>query len=355
MRPWLSVALLAFVLTAGCKDAAKEAPPAEADADAAPTDAPKGEPAKGNDDEAAEKEAAPAKAGDETDGKKKGGRAETVKQAVADAEPIEGLELIPSESLLVAGVDVAALVKLPIWAELRDSLGTRQREQMRAATDCGAGPDKWRTFVIGTDPTTRGMAMVVTVEGIGKKETLKCLEGALGFELSPDGKTMSDHTGGGIVVDDDAIAFASTGWMRLLEARIEGKGSSVAEGSLSSAIKRSDPGKTLWVAGTLPPAQRTMAAAFLGKEPQDVAGWADLAAGLKVQLSVTVDDAKGVLSSLQLQWLAFRGGLESRGVPKGIVDSVTFSEKGGAVYVDVSATADETRTLTDNVRGMMGI
>lgn len=368
MRSWLSAGLVVLMAAgSGCKSetgkavadgaagakengkaAASEGDGAEAGA-ASPVDA-----------EGKSKATATAKSeGKDSDGEAKakpsGGLSGAVKKAVADAASIKGLELIPDRAILLAGVDVAALVTLPVWPRLRDSLGTRQKDQMKAAAGCGVDVDKWRTFVIGTEPVTRGMAMVVTVEGIGKKETLRCLSGVLGFTLTADGKRMSDHTGGGVVLDDDSIAFASTAWMDLLDARIEGKGTAAAAGPLRAALSRTDRSKTLWVAGTLPEVQGELVAAALGTKIHDVAGWADLRDGLDVQISIAVPDGKETLQQLQLKWLGAKMLAESRAVPKGVADSVELTEKDDVVTVALSATPEETRTLTDSVRTMMGI
>jgi hypothetical protein len=226
---------------------------------------------------------------------------------------------------------------------------------MAAGDKCGVGSETWVSFVIGTEPTSRNMAMVATAKGLGKKESLRCLAAELGFHLEPDAKTMSDHTGGGIVLDDDSIAFATTDWMPRLTDLVAGKGAKVADGSLAEVLARTDQTKTLWFAGSVPAEARMMARVALESSVYDVAGWADFGAGLEVKLSLRVDDAKVVRERLETQWRTAKGLATSSGVPQGVADSLKFSAKDAVVTAELAATEDEVRTIIDTVMTAMGI
>lgn len=291
------------------------------------------------------------------DGTRKAGKglAKTIELAMGGRGRTEGLALIPDAAIVVGGADVAALVKLPIWETLRPSLPPRENGFLKAGEKCGVGPGTWRSFVIGTEPLSRQMAMVATATGLGKPETLRCLAADIGFVLSEDAKRMSDHTGGGIVIDDDSIAFATTDWMNSLQARIDGQGKGAAEGPLKACLARADQSKTLWFAGVLPEDAKAMAKMALDANIDDAAGWADLAAGMKIELSLAVHDGKAVRERLQQQWEAAKGFATSSGLPRGIADSIEVTDKDDVVRVQASATELEVRTVTETVMQSMGI
>ena len=283
------------------------------------------------------------------------GLAETLALAMRGGGEVRGLDLILAGAVVVGGVDVATLVKLPIWGSLQTSLPSRERGFLEAGSTCGVPPQTWKSFVIGTDPVTRDMAMVATATGLGKAQTLQCLSASLGFALQPDAKRMSDHTGGGIVLDDDSIAFATNGWMPLLEERVAGQGSKLADGKLAAVLARVDQSKALWFAGALPEDAQSTARMVLQANVHDVAGWADLAAGVKVHLSLAVDDGKGVRERLHEQWMSAKSMATSSGVPQGVADSVVFADKDDVVTIELAATEAEVRTITDMVMRAMGI
>jgi hypothetical protein len=302
-----------------------------------------------------EAKADPAGEAEGGSGKSGKGLAKTFELALRGSGRTAGLELIPEAATVVGGVDVAVLVKLPIWATLRPSLPPREDGLLAAGERCGVGPGTWRSFVIGTEPQSRQMAMVVSATGLGKPETLRCLALDIGFSLSEDAKRMSDHTGGGVVIDDDSIAFATTGWMDRLAARIDGHGKGVAEGPLEACLARTDRTKTLWFAGVLPEDAGAMAKMALDATVHDVAGWADLAAGLKIEVSLAVHDGKAVRERLQQQWEAAKSLATSSGLPRGIADSLEITDKNDLVRVQASATELEVRIVTDTVMQAMGI
>ncbi len=327
------VAVSALVMVSSCKDETA----ATVDQSPAPA-AKKADPAK---DE-------PATAPDKGEAKTGPGLAGAVEKAVDDAKASQTTLLIPDVATVVAGADITAFVGHPLFESLETRLGSRPREQLQAATRCGVGPDKWRTFVIGIDPAGHDMAMVATAVGLGKKATLECLAKEIGtFTLSEDSKTMSDHTGGGIVLDDDAVAFATPAWMSPLRERIDGKGKAAADGPLKAVMDRTDSTKPLWFAGLVPVRQREMASGTLGSEPSDLAGHLDLAGQVALQLTVAVPDPKAAQQKLHMQWNLFKGMATGNGVPQAVADSVKFGQVDGAVSLELSASnADIENVLT---------
>lgn len=353
MRPWALGLATAVVALTACKkqDAATDEAPPSAEASPEPGDEAKA-------DETRVSPPAPAAKADATAPSKPGeGLAAKVDAAMKGhaAGDIKGLEMIPDAAVVVAGVDVATLVKQPAWARLRTRLPRREAGFMEAGSKCGVGTETWVSFVIGTEPTSRNMSMVATAKGLGKEKTLRCLAGALGFDLEPDAKTMSDHTGGGLVLDDDSIAFATTDWMPRLTDLAAGTGAKATDGSLKEVLARTDQKKTLWFAGNVPLQAQMMARMALETSVHDVAGWADFAEGLKVRLSLRVDDAKKARERLQAQWRSAKYLVTSSGVPQGVADSVEFSDADALVTAELSATEDEVRTIIDTVMTTMGI
>ncbi len=274
------------------------------------------------------------------------GLAGVIGETLSGAKASTATRLIPEGATVLVGLDIAPFVQSPLFESLKTRLGRRQREQLEAATRCGVGPDRWRTFVIGFDPTTRDMAMVTEATGLGTKATLQCLADQIGtFTLSEDGKTMSDHTGGGIVVNDDAIAFATPTWMGPLQDRIDGKGTPASEGPLAPVLARADRSAPLWFAGLIPVRQRAMAMGMLGSEPSDVAGSLRGSDVVELRLSVAVPDPETATAQLKPQWNVLQGLVISNGVPKSVVDSVKFGQADGAMTVQVSASNSDIELL----------
>lgn len=287
---------------------------------------------------AAPPSSSPAKAGP--------GLAGAVKDALGSAKTSRGATLIPAGATGLMGVDVAAFVKQPVYATLKSRLGNRQRTQLEAATRCGVGPDKWRTFVIGFDSKTRDMAMVVEATGLGTKATLQCLVKEIGtFTLSEDGKSMSDHTGGGIVLDDDTIAFATPPWMDPLQQRIDGKGKAAIEASLKTLVARADQSKPLWFAGLIPTAMSTMASGTLGSTATNVSGGVTLSKEAGLQLAVGVSDPKVAREQLQTQWNAAKGFATVSGIPQAVANSVEFGHTDAVVTASLSASYSDIEAM----------
>lgn len=301
----------------------------------------------GKDDEAPKQDTpAPATDQESDPGAPGRGLAATFQDALSGKRKVKSLKLIPKGAVVLAGANVQELVSRPIWDKLQASLGGRQRDQMEAATKCGVGPDKWRRFVIGASGNGNDMAMVVEAEGLGTRPVLDCLVAAIGnFELSEDGKRLSDSTGGGIVLGDDAIAFANPGWMPLVEKRIEGGGEAAID-ELASVMARTDQTKTLWFAG-VDFEELDEVSVALDSEVEDFAGWVDLSAGMSLWLSLSVPDAAKVRTDTETKWKGIAGMLREM-VPAPVVDSVKFSDEGKLFRVEVQASESDLSKLASD-------
>ncbi len=263
------------------------------------------------------------------------GLAATVDQAIASAKASTSLMLIPSGVSWMLGVDIAAFIAKPYWRTIKDHLSLRPRRQLEAAERCDVGPDKWRAFVIGVEPVTRDMAMVVEAVGIGKRETLKCLQTEFGnFTLSEDGKEMSDATGGGIVLDEDRIAFATPALMQPLRDRIVNEGQPAADGAMEAVLAKTDLKKPLWFSAIIPPTQAAVAAAWIGGWPSDVHGEMDLSDGVALHGRLSTTDPHAAKTKLEEQWRSVAPLLRAQGIPDAVVDAVTLSAADGVLHID---------------------
>ena len=309
---WLTVAL-----ATGCgHDDKPSAPPADAESPPAePTeDEPGAEP--------------PAKAP---------GLAAKVDDAIGRAKASTSTMLIPSGVTLMIGVDIPAFIAKPYWRTIKDKLSSRPRRQLEAAERCEVGPDKWRAFVIGVEPVSQDMAMVVEAVGIGRHETLKCLQKEFGnFTLSEDGKEMSDATGGGIVLDDDRIAFATPALMQPLRDRIANEGQPAADGAMEAVLAKTDLKQPLWFSAIIPPTQAAMAAALLGGWPSDVTGELDLSEGVALHGRLSTTDPHAAKTKLEAQWRSIAPAVRAQGIPDAVVDSVAFSAGDGVLRFDAA-------------------
>ena len=315
----------ALVVVGGCGEATTETPSSpSANAAPAPSDDREGD--------------APTKAGK--------GLSQTFKEAVGGAPAVNSVNLIPEGATLVVGAEFRAVVNSVLWRAIEPNLGSRAQGQLAAATQCGLSQDKWDRIVIGADPSANDMAIVVEAEGLGTRTTLDCLVKEIGsFTLSADGKRLSDHTGGGFVLSDDVIAFASTRWMDKLEARIGGKGTAAVDGALKGPLARLGPNKKLWLAAMVPSEVAVMGKSFLGAQATDVSAYADLTKGVALHLSAEVDDAKAAQDKVQEQLEGSKSMLQIFGVPSAVVDSLKLTVDGTLLRAEVHATEDEVRAI----------
>ena len=300
-------------------------------------------------DTPAPSESAPTKQDSADDGAGAPGRglAATFQDAMSGKRKVKSLKLIPKGAVMLAGANVQELVSRPIWSTLETAFKGRQRDQMKAATKCGVGPDKWRRFVFGVAGNGDDMAMVVEAEGLGTRPVLDCLVQEIGnFELSEDGKRLSDYTGGGIVLGDDAIAFANPAWMPLLEKRIEGEGQAAID-DIGPGLARADQTKTLWFAGKTHDELKA-ASAMLGADIQDYSAWVDLRDGMNLKISFAVPDPAKTRSELDAKWQGLKN-MASQVLPSAVVDSVKLTDDGKLVHIEAKASESDLRELASEV------
>jgi len=272
---------------------------------------------------------------------------------------VKPVKLVPEAASIIAGLDLAAVVAGPSWAKTKESLDADAKQAIEVATKCKVGPETWKVAVIGADPTTESVAMVLGATGIGKKETLDCIHaevkaknGQDPWTASADGKTLDMGDGAGHIVTDDMMVFASSSWGDAVKELTKGEGHAAADGALKSLVERTDAAKHVWFAGRLPPDISGMAALVIGSAAKDFSGWIDLSAGLELSVMVGVDDAATAKTTLETQWNENKAGAAAL-VPKSVIDSVKIGNKDGALTVTAKASAADVDAMSKSLGSML--
>ncbi|MEM6996394.1 MAG: hypothetical protein AAF721_38170 [Myxococcota bacterium] len=278
----------------------------------------------------------------------------------------DAVKLIPDSATMVAGVDIKGVMGSKIYASIKDKVEEGGKDGIESAKKCNLGPDTWKSVVVGAD-TAKGddaMVAIITADGAGKKENLDCVakemkaangdKDAMTFE--EDGKVIKlegdDHVG--YVINDNTIAFAGKDWAASVKELRDGKGKNAMDGSLKELVDRTDTGKHIWFAGTIPSEVGGMAAGPLGFTPKDASGWLDLSSGLALQAAVGgADDAGKVAETLQTTYDGMKGMATKQGLPQGAADSVKIGDKGGAVTVEASMSDDDVKAMMDKAGPML--
>src|SRR5690606_10342652 len=202
--------------------------------------------------------------------------------------------------------------------------------------------DKWKSITFGVHHSAlMGMpgdepppvAIVLSADGIGKKENLECVQGKIKEKSGEDPWTMEEKDGRlvldldkgkdvGYVVDDNTLVVAGKGWADSVKELIDGKGKAAVDHGLKDAVGTADTGKAIWFAGNLP-------AELLSGSPAEGAktagGSLDFKSGLALAVAVTfgsADDAKSKAEELQTQFDQVKGMAGAMGVPQTVTDSV---------------------------------
>ncbi len=276
----------------------------------------------------------------------------------------DAVKLVPDSATMIAGVDIKGVMGSKLYAQIKDKAEAGAKEGIESAKKCNLGPDTWKSVVIGADPSKGDKAMVaiITADGAGKKENLECVQKEMKaangdkepFTFEEDGKVlkMEGDDGVGYVINDNTIAFAGKDWADAVKELRDGKGKNAMDGSLKDLVGRTDTGKHIWFAGSIPSDMASMAAGA-GFTPKDVSGWLDLSSGVSIQAAVGTDDAEKVAGTLQTQFDGMKGMATSQGVPQGTVDSVKIGNKDGAVTVEASMSDDDVKAVMEKAGGML--
>lgn len=277
----------------------------------------------------------------------------------------DSVKLVPDAAIMVAGVDVKGVMGSKLYTDFKEKIEASSKEELEAFKKCNLGPDTWKSAIVGADPTKGEGAVVVvlTADGVGKKENLECVnkEGKAAngdkdlFTFEEDGKVlkMEDDKGVVYVINDNTVAYAGKDWAAPVKELRDGKGKSAIDGSLKALVGRTDSGKHIWFAGTVPSDMGGMASGMAGFTPKDVTGWVDLSSGLSLQMAAGADDAEKVAGELNTKIEAGKALATAQGIPETAVNSVKVGNKDGAVTVEASLSDADLKTLTDKATAMM--
>jgi len=275
----------------------------------------------------------------------------------------DAAKLIPDAATVVAGIDVAGLVKSGVYISNKDQIEKDGKAVLDAGNACNLGVDKFKTVTIGFDPATGGFAAVITAEGVGKLENLDCVNAKIEAQdgskpwtvEEKDGKKVLAMQDGavGYIVNEGSLVVASKDWTGKVKELIDGKGNSVFDGPLKDVIARADTGKTIWIAGSIP-AERLKGTP--GEGAKDAAGSIDLGSGIDISGSIAFaspDDATKKKDELIKQLETMKPLADTLGVPKPVIDSVEIGASGSAVTVRVRATEDDLKQLSELLKAKM--
>jgi len=282
----------------------------------------------------------------------------------------DAAKLIPDTANMVGGADLAGLQKTKLWSDmLKPMIESKGKEQLDAMAACNLGLDKWKNVTVGADTNggDKKMAVVVVADGVGKKENLDCAAGKIKeknegkdpWTAEDEGKTLKLEDGNVIyVVDDNTVVMAGADWADSVKKLTKGEGKSAFDGGLKDILGRTDMGKHLWFAGTLPAEMGGMAASQLGATPKDVAGYVDLSSGAATKVSVgfaSSDEAESVKTKVQGLWDGMGKELAKSqgGMSQEALDGIKFGTDGSAMTVEASINEADMAKAMENAKGMM--
>lgn len=288
----------------------------------------------------------------------------------AQLAPGDADRLIPADAALLAHVDIQRLAASPLWAANRALMDAdpEVKKQMDAFAACNMPFSGFRTLDLGVAGDGMNFSVVVTGDGVGKPENLRCLHDRPGRtekdwtldEAGPDGRLRLVADNGealGHPVDDNTLAFTTRSWDAAVLGLIAGKGTAVRDGMLKDVLAQADQSKAVWFAGNLPPQLAALATAAPGMHGmsglKSVSGSLDLSTGLGLMLAFGMDDperARATLAEVQKQFASVKPAASMLGIPDTAVDKVTFSAKDAAVTMTASLTMEEINAMTARMR-----
>ncbi|MBA3545576.1 MAG: hypothetical protein H0T76_03750 [Nannocystis sp.] len=281
-----------------------------------------------------------------------------------------GGKLIPEQATIMAGIDVAGLMKTKSYSDNKAML-EKQREWTEvsaAAKACNLDPEKALSSVLlGTDGKA-GFAVVITGEGLGDEKNLNCVAdkakekngGKTPFTIADDGGKkvlrMDGGDGTGYIVDGKTVVFASKSWEAAVKELIDGKGKAAIDGPNKDLFARADQSKHIWAAGLLP-ADAAGAAKGMGADAKDFSISLDLADGMSFAAAVGVasaDQAKELKKKADEGLAALKGLAPMLGIPAKAVETLKVDTKDNQITVSASMSQEDVKQLQDKAGAMMG-
>lgn len=278
----------------------------------------------------------------------------------------DAMKFIPDGASVMGGVDLAALQKSSVWEENKDKIESgEQAEMMKAAEECNLGKATWKNVVFGADVNNAEgkMVVVLSVDGVGKKENLECVAGKIKEKSDKDPWTMEEKDGKltltidegkatGYVVSENMLVIAGKDWAGSVKELIDGKGKAAVDGSLKDIVGRASTKEHMWVAGTIP--------AEMAKGPaeglKDGTVSMNFSDGLAIAGNLgfgSADDAKSKAEEFNKQFEQLKG-MAGEMVPKAVMDSVKIEAKESAIHVEAKASNEDIKAMSEKAGGMLG-
>ncbi|MBL4686971.1 MAG: hypothetical protein JKY37_20415 [Nannocystaceae bacterium] len=277
--------------------------------------------------------------------------------AAAGGGGASAVTYIPESATILVGVDIATLVKNPLYTANKADFDKDFTKALDAMSKCEVPLENWKTLVMGINPDgEETVTVAIQATGLGKKSALDCIKKEMEADgksekdewtIADDGKTFSNKEAAGFAVSDDLIVMTSLPLKDSVAELVAGKGKPASAGAMKALLARVDQTKPVWVSALIPAQFGGMAGATLGGTPTDVTMTADFSSGLALHVAVGIDKPADVAKKAQTEWDKNKALLGTLGVPQTIADSVKIGAADKTLTIDLSATDADPKSLTE--------
>lgn len=271
---------------------------------------------------------------------------------------IDLVDLVPSAASAAFGLSIGALQGSPIGTALAPLVGadSDMTALSTALKNCPVDLTQLRVVAAG-NPSDESLVMMITAPGVGKRDTVRCLENesnkATGeptsfiFFSSRGDVSVSDMEGGGklILVNKNALVIAEPRWEAAIFDAIEHPDKRDKSKPLLAALERIDPKADLWVSAAFVPSDVSDLAELPGATALRTL---NIAARLGAEVNLTVDLGFEQDSSAQLFESGIPGLLEGLkaeypdgGPAIALLDKMQLSRAGNQVRATTNVAADQ--------------
>lgn len=280
---------------------------------------------------------------------------------------VDPIDLVPDQAGMVGGVDVKALMGSSVYQKNKSAIEDDERAKafIAGARECNLDPAGFKGVTFGVDSASRNGIAIFEGKGVGKKDNLTCVHGKIKEAEGKDPWTFAEHDGKpvlemgdqstiGYMVNDNVLALVTTGWETALRELIEGKGTPARKGSLKELYGRADKDKPLWFAGVAPKDILKNLGEGPAQSITDFSGSLDVESGLGLRLvagAETAEAATSLKDEAQKQFDAVKPLAPMVGVPKTIMDSVSFSVDGSTMVAQASVSTQALEDLRNRLEG----
>ena len=297
----------------------------------------------------------------------------------------EDLALVPQETEIVVGVNIARMRGTAMWKKFMDLAMTQEKSKKdyedfnKNCIDVGAadGPESIFVALPNVTGASKDGAVIIRLKAaIDDARLSKCGEYIAGKnneklvtidyngnKIYNSGANASADKGGLVLLDSKTIAFGSGGWIKKVIDIAAGKEQATAKKSevLVALVKRAKTTDAIWGAGIVPQAARdgikgnpmmasmsTMKAAF---------GSMDFSSGLAFDASVdlgTEADAKALndMATTQLGEVKKSPQVMMLGIAS-MLDPIKTEAKGTTFHIGVAYNQQQVDEMVTRFQGLM--